>query len=232
MLDGLIDGIGNVLRAIGPIDGICLAIVTYFALKGLFKGLLRQVALLGTLLIGFTLSKLFAGDVASWIPTVYSKAPSQETCVYIAYFLIFITTFVALLVVIRFMRKVLEAADLMFLDRVLGFAAGALVGGLLSSVALTAALMLPPYGPGEEIHNLIRESRSLHFIAKAVPHMRFAFPEEFVARGEKILDQQKQEDERRQTVPKPGPETIPPTEPEKGSEAVEGGTGAESGSGT
>lgn len=204
--DTTLDWFGETMREIGAIDGMCLVLLVIFAVRGFFKGFLRQAALIVGVVLGATLSRAFATDLADAIPRVTARIEGANA-VFVAYFLIFVGTFVALGIIVRILRKTLEAYRLQSLDGFLGLASGVVVGGLIVSMGLVAALMFTPrIGPGEAIHNQIRQSRALGVVAHAMPHLGEIFPSEFVVRGQEILAAH---DEGKK-IQEDGPKTAPP----------------------
>ncbi len=186
-LDTTIDWLGTTLRELGPIDGLCLILMIFFAVRGFLKGFLRQAALIAGVVLGCTFSRLFADDLGAWLPNLYSRLEGANA-VYAAYFIIFVGTFVLMAGLVRIMRSTLEAFELQSLDGFLGLISGALFGGLIASMGLVAVLMFTPnVGPGEAIHDQIRKSRSLRIVAKTIPHLGGVLPSEFVNRGEEII---------------------------------------------
>ncbi|TAN83566.1 MAG: CvpA family protein [Gallionella sp.] len=107
-------------------DFAVIAIVLVSLLLGLWRGLVYEVLSLLGWPIAFVLSRLFANDVAPFVPM------EQETLrITVAYVLVFIAALIAWSVLVWLFSKLAKAIGLGWLDRVLGGLFGILRGGLV-----------------------------------------------------------------------------------------------------
>ena len=134
-----------------PFDILLLLIVAMSLGSGLMKGLVREVFSLVGVILGILVSLIFSpvlGPVLQrWIP--------YENAAYAAAFLIF---FVAILVlssvVAHLLTKLLEFAQLGFIDRLLGGLFGIVRGGLIGLVLALGLTLFLDAG-----HTFLSESR-------------------------------------------------------------------------
>ena len=108
------------------LDFAVIVILLVSLLLGLWRGLVYEVLSLLGWPLAFVLSKLFAGNVAPLIPVVQEPAR-----VAVAYAVVFIAALVVWGVLAWLVSKLVKAAGLGWLDRVLGGLFGVLRGGLV-----------------------------------------------------------------------------------------------------
>jgi membrane protein required for colicin V production len=108
------------------LDWVVIGILLLSLLLGLWRGLVHELmALLGWPL-AFVLSKLFAGDIAPFLPLKQEASRLAG-----AYALVFIAALIVWSVLTRLISKLLKTAGSDWSDRVLGGLFGALRGGLV-----------------------------------------------------------------------------------------------------
>lgn len=108
------------------LDFAVIVILLVSLLLGLWRGLVYEVLSLLGWPLAFVLSKLFAGNVAPLMPVVQEPAR-----VAVAYAVVFIAALVVWGVLAWLVSKLVKAAGLGWLDRVLGGLFGVLRGGLV-----------------------------------------------------------------------------------------------------
>jgi membrane protein required for colicin V production len=188
LFDDAVADLGAAAQGIGLIDGICLGLVAVFALRGFFRGFVKQAALFAAIFAGISLANLFAEPLSGEIPDLTSALESGDR-LFAAYLAIFLGTLLLAALVARFLEQTLEILQLRSVDRLLGFALGAACGTLLVAFLLACGLVFTPrIGPGEQIHRSLEESRSLRLVANGVVHLRLALPHPFLVHAEEILE--------------------------------------------
>ena len=108
------------------LDFAVIVILLVSLLLGVWRGLVYEVLSLLGWPLAFVLSKLFAGNVAPLMPVVQESAR-----VAVAYAVVFIAALVVWGVLAWLVSKLVKAAGLGWLDRVLGGLFGVLRGGLV-----------------------------------------------------------------------------------------------------
>ncbi|MBK9383895.1 MAG: CvpA family protein [Planctomycetes bacterium] len=216
LLDDAVADLGAAAHGLGLIDGICLGLIAVFALRGFFRGFVRQAALFAAIFGGISLANLFAEPLSNEIPDLTSALESGDR-LFAAYVAIFLATLLLAALVARFLEQTLELLQLRSVDRLLGFALGAACGTLLVAFLLACGLVFTPrVGPGERIHRSLEDSRSLRLVANGVVHLRLALPHPFLVHAEEILENHAQERAAAASPPSPRSEaadTVPPDGP-------------------
>ncbi|MBL8897892.1 MAG: CvpA family protein [Planctomycetes bacterium] len=189
LLDDAIADLGAAAQGIGLIDGLCLGLIAVFALRGFFRGFVRQAALFAAIFGGISLANLFAEPLAGELPDLTSTLDTGDR-LFAAYLAIFLGTLLLAALIARFLETTLDLLQLRSVDRLLGFALGAACGTSLVAFLLACGLVFTPrIGPGEDIHRSLEESRSLRLVADGVVHLRLALPHPFLVHAEEILEQ-------------------------------------------
>ncbi|MDD5384197.1 MAG: CvpA family protein [Gallionella sp.] len=117
-------------------DFAVIAILLVSLLFGLWRGLVYEVLSLMGWPVAFVLSKLFAGNVAPMMPG------TQETIrITLAYAVVFVAALIVWGVLAWLLSRLVKAAGLGWLDRVLGGLFGVLRGGLVILVLVWLAGM-------------------------------------------------------------------------------------------
>ena len=115
-------------------DFAVIAILLVSLLFGLWRGLVYEVLSLMGWPVAFVLSRLFAGSVAPMMPgpVLSNIEGAQETIrITLAYVVVFVAALIVWGVLAWLLSRLVKAAGLGWLDRVLGGLFGALRGGLV-----------------------------------------------------------------------------------------------------
>ena len=151
------------------LDVVILAITIPFGIFGLWKGAIRAVFGVGGLIGGIALAGHFYRPLAGIL------FPSGAIWSGIAaYALILIATLVIASVIGWFIAKLVHIVMLGWLDRLIGFILGAVVGSMLCAAILA---ILGKYLPGME--TVITQSGVARFLMGQFPLLLALLPEEF-----------------------------------------------------
>ncbi|MBR4155578.1 MAG: CvpA family protein [Bacteroidales bacterium] len=114
------------------LDVIIGLILLIFAFAGLRKGLIIEAFYLASYIVGIYGAMFFSDTVAAWMSGFIKD--NNDIVAIVA----FIITFVAVLILVRFLGRLIsslvEAVSLGFLDKIGGFVFGAVKGALITSV--------------------------------------------------------------------------------------------------
>lgn len=113
------------------LDYVLLAIIAIAALRCWFRGIIGEVLSMAAVVGGLLAGILFYRPVGAWLS---SLKPLGGFEIVIGFVAAFALVFIVVKVVERSLRGVLESLNLDVLDRVLGFAFGALEGVVLSAI--------------------------------------------------------------------------------------------------
>ncbi len=113
------------------LDFVLLAIIAIAALRCWFRGIIGEVLSMAAVVGGLLAGILFYRPVGAWLS---SLKPLGGFEVVIGFVAAFALVFIVVKIIERSLRGVLESLNLDVLDRVLGFAFGALEGLVLSAV--------------------------------------------------------------------------------------------------
>ncbi|MEW6080147.1 MAG: CvpA family protein [Thermodesulfobacteriota bacterium] len=110
------------------IDMIIIAVVGVFLIRGIFRGLTRELASIVGVIAGFYAAFIFSPLAVSFFPEKIAAAPYAGL---LGYGVVFCGVFLAVHLVGWLIRKLLGVILLGWLDRVLGAAFGAVKGALI-----------------------------------------------------------------------------------------------------
>lgn len=113
---------------INILDIVFILIVAVLAVRGLMRGLIEEVGALFGLFAGFVLANRYLEQVSAFLGDYVS---SPAAAVVIAYLLIFIAAMLAVLVIVRIIKKILIVSVAKWLDYMAGAALGVAKGLLL-----------------------------------------------------------------------------------------------------
>lgn len=127
------------------LDGIIIVVLVFCAVRGLFRGLTREVSSIIGVLAGFygayTYYQVLAPTVAAWpIAGDYSYLAS--------FFILFLSIFIGVHLVAMGIRYLLNIVFLGWVDRLFGMVFGALKGCLVISILFTTLTLFLPQDSG------------------------------------------------------------------------------------
>ena len=146
--------------------GLCVVFVL-FTVRGLLRGMLRELAGLVGLFLGFILAGRFYPQLAPHLGSVISSPNIAST---VAYALIFIGTMILVSLVAVLLHRFMTMTFTGWLDHLLGGAVGAAKGFFLCAVALAIMERLVPESP------FLTESALAPHVAKATTLVRGYLP--------------------------------------------------------
>jgi len=152
-------------------DFAVIAILLVSLLLGLWRGLVYEVLSLAGWPVAFVLSKLFAGSVAPMMPgpVLGNVEGTQDTTrIVLAHAAVFIAALIVWSVLAWLLSKLVKAAGLGWLDRVLGGLFGVLRGGLaILALVWLAGLTAVPEQPFWRAAQTSRVAENVALLTKA-----------------------------------------------------------------
>lgn len=116
------------------LDYIIIAVVAFFAIRGLFKGFLNEVFGLVGLIFALIFATKYMSDVAGWLDS-FLNIPAALTTL-LGYLLVFIGVILAFQFVNHILHKAIKVSFLKWMDKTAGTVVGALKGGVIISLVL------------------------------------------------------------------------------------------------
>ena len=98
-------------------DAIILIIVLLFLARGIWVGLIGQLAFLAALPLGFIAASTFYGKLGHLLLPV---VPNPQACFLLTYVLLFIVTYLIIILIGKGLKKVVNITLLGWFDRVMG----------------------------------------------------------------------------------------------------------------
>jgi len=132
------------------LDIVLILILAFFTFRGLFRGLLSELASIAGLVLGFWLANSHADLL---LPVVGKAMNDPSTAYLVAYILTFLGVMLAVWLLVYLLRSVLQASKLSGADHLFGGVFGFIKGSLLGAILLLA---LTINSPGADS---LRESR-------------------------------------------------------------------------
>ncbi|WP_291322118.1 CvpA family protein [Desulfonatronospira sp.] len=132
------------------LDIFFVIVLGFFLFRGVYRGLILEIASIAGLIAGFLAANRFYMDVYPWL---YDILENQTWAQIISYLSIFLATMAVVALLAFFLRRLLRLVMLGWLDRLGGGLLGFVKAGLICSIAL---LLLTVFLPSE--HSLIVES--------------------------------------------------------------------------
>jgi membrane protein required for colicin V production len=133
------------------LDYVLFAIIALAALRCWFRGIIGEVLSTAAVLGGLLAGIFFYRPIGSWISSLVSIGSFEPIAGFIASFAI---VFIIVKIIERSLRSVLENLNLDFLDKLLGFAFGALEGIIVAAVII----LVLRYQPVVNVKTLLDES--------------------------------------------------------------------------
>lgn len=159
------------LLALTTPDGIVLALMGYFALRGFLKGFVWQLLRTGGLIMGFGLGAAYGEQVGAFLANRFSFFPDGAMYGWGA---IVVAVFVVVTLLAHLLRQAVRDAHLSSTDRVLGLALGAILGLFIAAFGFT---MWAGWKPASEVKETLRGSYTMVWMAKFIDTVTPLFPE-------------------------------------------------------
>ena len=138
-----------------PVDIVVMAILGVAVLRGVFRGLIREVFSIAALAGACLMVKLFAAPLAAELETVTGGEITGWVAPWVAGAILSVAAIATIVIVGRFLRRGSRWVGLGWVDRAGGAVLGAAEGGLVVAILLVLAAVLL----GRE-HPTLAESRS------------------------------------------------------------------------
>jgi len=165
------------------IDYTILAVIVFFVIRGLFRGLLNEVfGLVGILLSVIVATKLMS-DAANWLKQIVDIPPTLSTI--LGFILVFAAVQLAIQLLNHLLQKIIKLTFLSWLDKLAGGLIGFLKGALIVSL-LTMLIALIPMGdsliPAQKQSKLIEPMRGFaprvfNIFSEIVPNSKTFYSE-------------------------------------------------------
>jgi membrane protein required for colicin V production len=160
-------------------DYVVVALFALALVRGLFRGLLREVFSIGALALAVVVVRLFNADVAHWLLVNNEGDLSPQASTGLAGLLLVVGTIGAMSLVGKVTKHGAKAAGLGWADRAGGAVIGAAEGVLVAAVAVAVATHVM----GEE-HEMLVASQSVkaledldYFVQNGEPPPDFEMPD-------------------------------------------------------
>lgn len=139
------------------VDAASLALLGVAALRGFFRGAMRESFTLAAVAAAYICVLAFTGAVAAWLLSLWPDDLSQTLAHIAAGAVLALTALLAVSALGRKLRNGMHAMGLGALDRIFGGFLGAAEGALLWAAAMAVAVKLPM------LEELLEDSLSLAF---------------------------------------------------------------------
>lgn len=124
-----------------PLDIFFIAVLAFFFLRGIFRGLVQEISSIAGLILGFFLANAY---YQSLVPPIAKLISNENYAAIASYLLIFFGTMFAILLLSVAIRSLLKLAMLGWLDRIGGGGLGFIKATLICSITL---LLLTTFMP-------------------------------------------------------------------------------------
>lgn len=111
------------------LDILILILLTYGLIVGLFRGLIKEILAIASVILGFIGAKMFGITFSLWLHQQFLWV--QSVCEVLAYALIFIGIVITLNLIALLLGKLAKAIHLSWLNRLLGGMFGILKWGVI-----------------------------------------------------------------------------------------------------
>ncbi len=198
------------------IDIIFLAIVALSAVRGLLRGLSRELADLARIAGAILLASFFCAAGGKWL---FDHTRLSESAAHIAaYFLILIVSFIILSLIHLLLSKFMHFAFKSGLEKIGGFLSGLIKGAIFATILV----LLISLWPHDKVRKTVREdSITGHWITKQYPRLYAEISERYPS----VVDFQKSLTNNIPSIIKPDmstDEATAPEHPEEESESADG----------
>ncbi len=124
------------------LDVFLLIFIAYFTIRGMFRGLIKELIIVLALLLGYYLAMTFYGPTTKWLINLFPSLP-QNGAQILAFALIFIVVNVVLRLFGKFLEKLIKFVFLQPLNRLGGALFGLLKSLFFLSVIVFILRLLP-----------------------------------------------------------------------------------------
>ncbi|MFH1215894.1 MAG: CvpA family protein [Pseudomonadota bacterium] len=115
------------------LDALIIVLLVIFLTRGIWTGLVRQIASIAALIIGFVIAGRYYGESASFVTPFISN---QQAGFFVAYLLLFAASFGAVILLGFFLKQVITLSLLGWFDKFLGGVLGLAKAYLLSCLLI------------------------------------------------------------------------------------------------
>ena len=153
------------------LDTVIIFILTVSVIYSLFRGLVREVFSLLSIVLGFAAASRTYSLLSNFLHTWLSNKPGADI---LGFIIVFVATSMVISLMGRIIKGIVRASNLAFVDRITGAFFGILKGIFIATViVLSLVAFLPPADP------IVRNSRlSPYFVTLGNASLRFV-PSEF-----------------------------------------------------
>ena len=137
-------------------DIIIIIIITFFAIKGLICGLIKEAAGMVAILLGLFIAVNFSGWLSNWIIEKGWFDPKYLEI--ISFTILFLGTILLVIMLSKMLNKFADAIRLQWLNKLAGFAFGGIKGALIvTGVCYIAERIIQNFSLTE--HEFLTDSR-------------------------------------------------------------------------
>ncbi len=148
------------------LDFVLLAIIAVAALRCWFRGIIGEVLSMAAVVGGLLAGILFYRPVGAWLSSLRPLGGFEIAVGFVASFAL---VFIVVKIIERSLRGVLESLNLDILDRVFGFAFGALEGLVLSAVIVMVLRYQPVVDVGALLDGSVIARILIPIVAERIP---------------------------------------------------------------
>ncbi|WP_456324319.1 CvpA family protein [Desulfonauticus submarinus] len=152
------------------LDIVFIIIITFFLLRGIYRGLVQEVSSIVALFLGFLLANKYWQNVLPYVEKILP--PSSWTNV-ISYFVVLLGVMLGVYIISTILKHILKIAFLGWLDKIAGGSLGLLKAIILCSIILMIMTsFLPTNAP------VLKESKLAPYIHQVSNSLSALLPEE------------------------------------------------------
>jgi len=165
------------------IDYTILAVIAFFAIRGLFRGLLNEVFGLVGILLSVLLATKMMSDAANWLDQFVDIPPALSTI--LGFILVFAAVQLAIQFLNHVLQKIVKLTFLSAIDKLAGGLFGLLKGAMIISLLTMLVALLPMSEnliPGQTRSKLLEPLRGFapsvfNLLAEIVPNSKTFYGE-------------------------------------------------------